>query len=341
MPDLLLIFSFPPAGGFFFSPIFMENTIKFHCGNRIIYIVYKNMVDFTKDLCYNVYNSCEERTASPDVAVKIFNEVNILAEQNNNQKPIVNPFLVKAMETMKQERTQQSEYAFINAMKAARFLVPANISTVQQAQANENGTVELKEQPQVRFLLFSNAEGKKYFPIFTDATELQKWEKHNAQQVAAVSFRDLCQILEKNPGGEAVGAVINPFSHNVLVPTSTLEQIQRSEAIAPGTKIQVGTLKEEPTPLLDGLRPYLESNPVINKAYLRVMKREDKENPNFLLVIDVPTDLSEPEIKSLFDGIAEAAKPNMRGVELAIVPAHNQFGAAALKDAEPFYVKEA
>ncbi len=262
-----------------------------------------------------------------------------MAEQNNNQKPIVNPFLVKAMEAMKQERTQQSEYAFVNAMKAARFLVPAHIDKVQQAVASAEGTVELKEQPQIRFLLFNNQEGQKYFPLFTDVVELQKWENHKEQQVAALSFRDLCQILEKNPGGEAVGAVINPFSHNVMVPTTTLEKIQRSESIAPGTKIQIGTLKEEPTALLDGLRPYLETQDCVNAVYLRVMKREDKEQPNFLFVVDMDKTLDDAAIKAVFDGLAEAAKPNMRGVELAIVPAHNQFGAAALKDAEPFYVK--
>lgn len=270
---------------------------------------------------------------------KSLNEVNILAEQNNNQKPITNPLLVKAMEEMKKERTQQSEFAFVNTMRAARFLVPANISKVQQAAANADGTVELKEQPQVRFLLFNNQEGKKYFPLFTDAEEYRKWEKHADQQIAAISFRDLCQILQKNQAGDAMGAVVNPFSHNVMVPTETLFRINNSEAMAPGTKIQIGTLKEEPTALLDGLRPFLETQPNVNKAYLRVMKREDKENPNFLLVLDINQDLNETEIKELFDGVAEAAKPNMRGVELAMVPAHTNFGTAALKDAEPFYVK--
>ncbi len=273
------------------------------------------------------------------MTVKVFNEVNILAEQNNNQKPITNPFLVKAMEEMKKERTQQSEFAFVNALKPARFIVPAEISTEQKAIANADGTMELKEQPKIRFILFNNQEGKKYFPLFTDDAEYAKWEKSGDHRKAAITYQDLCHILQNNNGGDAAGAVLNPFSHNVLVPTETLLRVNNTEAMAPGTQIQIGTLKEEPTPLLDVLRAYLETQDDITKAYLRVMKREDKEQPNFLLVLEHDPSLDEAAAKKIYDGVAEAAKPQMRGVELAITGSHTKFGVAALKNAEPFFEK--
>ncbi len=262
-----------------------------------------------------------------------------MAEQNTNQKPITNPLLVKAMEEMKKERTTQNEFAFVNALKPARFLVPANIRTVQQAAANDDGTVELKEQPQISFILFNNAEGNKYFPLFTDMAEYQKWDKHAETKLAAISFQDLCHILQRDNKAEAMGAVVNPFSHNVLIPSDTLFRVNNTEAMAPGTKIQIGTLKEEPTPLLDALRAHLETQDVIKKAYLRVMKRDDKEKPNFLLVLEHDPSMSDVEIKPVYDAIAEAAKPQMRGVELAIVGSHTNFGTAALKEAVPFFEK--
>jgi hypothetical protein len=68
------------------------------------------------------------------------------------------------------------------------------------------------------------------------------------------------------------------------------------------------------------------------------MKREDKQNANFLLVLDFDVaSVGENGVKELFDGVAEVARPQLRGVELAIVPASNNFGAAALRDAVPFY----
>lgn len=336
MPVVLLIFHIPcfrPVADFFIdaSHILLDgkrNSTK-NTNMRLtswrFYVIMSITVDWTG--------------GEPLVTVKVYNEVNILAEQNNNQKPVTNPFLVKAIEEMKKERNQQSELAFVNALKPARFIVPAKVNTVQQAVTNADGTVELKEQSQISFLLFNNQEGKKHFPLFTDDAEYAKWDKHAEHQKAAITFQDLCHILQKNPDGEAVGAVINPFSQNVMIPKETLHRINNTDAVAPGTKIQIGTLKEEPTPLLDVLKAYLNTQDVITKAYLRLMKREDKENPNFLLVLEHDPSMTEAEAKAVYDNVAAAAKPQLRNVELAITGTHTKFGQAALKEAFPFFEK--
>ncbi len=261
-----------------------------------------------------------------------------MPEIKRSNAPILNPELVQAMDAMKQERNQRTEVAFVNLMKGARFLCPANINTVQKAVANPDGTVELKDQPQIQFILFNNNEGKRYLPLFTDAAEIQKWNDEKNHQRAALTFRDLVQFLSDAKNGSIEGVVINPYSQNIMVPTESLRRMATTEAITPGTKIQIGTLKEEPTELLDALRESFADKPDVKNAFLRIMKREDKQNPNFLLVLDVDVpSLGEEGLRKLFDGIAEDAKPHLRGVELAIVPASNNFGAAALKDAEPFY----
>ncbi len=259
-----------------------------------------------------------------------------MAEIKQSQKPITNPALVQAMDAMKQERNQKTEVTFVNHLKAARFLVPANIKTVQNAQANSDGTVELKEQPQISFVLFNDSEKKKFFPLFTDIAELRKWKESNQHQLAALSYRDLCEFLKRNPENEIAGAVVNPYGQNIMIPLASLHRILNTEAIAPGTQIQIGTLKEDPIELLDVLKEYLATKPEVNKAYLRVMKREDKPNPNFLLLIDTSVS-EETQVRELFNGISQAAKPHLRGVELAIAPTTNRFGEAALRDAVPFY----
>ena len=81
-----------------------------------------------------------------------------MPEIKRSNAPILNPELVQAMDAMKQERNQRTEVAFVNLMKGARFLCPANINTVQKAVANPDGTVELKDQPQIQFILFNNNE---------------------------------------------------------------------------------------------------------------------------------------------------------------------------------------
>lgn len=264
-----------------------------------------------------------------------------MPEIKRSNVPITNPDLVQAMDAMKQERNNVTEVRFVNAMKAARFLVPANVNQVQNAVANEDGTVELKDQPQIQFILFNNNDGKRYFPLFTDAPQLEKWGESAEHQRAALSFPDICHFLQNPPQGiEIAGVVINAYEQNVLIPADSVIKMFHTEALTPGTKIQIGTLKEEPTELLDAIRPFLEEKGNVDKAYLRVMKREDKENANFLLVLDIDVAaLGEDGVKALFDSLAEVARPHLRGVELAIVPAASNFGQAALKDAVPFYEK--
>ena len=268
-----------------------------------------------------------------------------MAEIKKSQEPITNPALVQAMDAMKADRNPKTESAFVNALKVGRFLVPADVSTVQAAQANPDGTVQLKDQPQVKFVLFSNPSGERYFPLFTDNVEVNKWPDREKHQLAAITYSDLCQFFkreEENPNraDKLTGIVINPFAQNIMVPTESMMKILNTEALAPGTKIQIGDLKEKPQELLDALNEAMPGEDAISKAYLRVMKREDKPNPNFLLVLDINVaELGDNGVKELFDRVAEVAKPHLRGVELAIVPASNNFGVAALKDAVPFYEK--
>lgn len=265
-----------------------------------------------------------------------------MAEIKQSQAPITNPALVQAMEAMKQERNPQTESAFVNNLKAGRFLVPADIDTVQAAQANPDGTVELKDQQQIKFVLFSSAEGQKYFPLFTDASEVAKWPEKDKHKLAAITFVDLCHFFkrEQNRPQDIEGIVVNPYAQNIMVPVDTMMKILNTESLAPGTKIQIGDLKEKPQELLDALEAHMTNVDDIQKAFLRVMKREDKPNPNLLLVLDIDVQaLGDAGVKSLFDAVAEVAKPHLHGMELAIVPASNNFGVAALRDAVPFYEK--
>lgn len=264
-----------------------------------------------------------------------------MPEIKRSNVPITNPDLVQAMDAMKQERNNVTEVRFVNAMKKARFLVPANVTQVQNAVANEDGSVELKDQPQIQFILFNNSDGKRYFPLFTDAPQLEKWNEAGEHQRAALNFQDICHFLQNPPQGLNIeGVVVNAYEQNVLIPAESLIKMLHTEALTPGTKIQIGTLKEEPTELLDAIRPFLQEHENIEKAYLRVMKREDKENANFLLVLEFDAlQLGEAGVKELFDSLAEVARPHLRGVELAIVPSQSNFGQAALRDAVPFYEK--
>ncbi len=262
-----------------------------------------------------------------------------MAEIRQSKVPVTNPGLVQAMEAMKQERTPKTELTFINHMKAARFLVPANIRQVQKAEANEDGTVVLKDVPEVQILLFNNKENQKFLPLFTDPVEARKWEGFSDHQMFAFSFQDLCRFCETHNAETLVGVVVNPYGHNIIINTDTIQRMRDTENIAPGTKVQIGDYKEEPQPLLNTLLSHLSGENGFVKAYLRVMKREDKPNPNFLLILEIDKSVitNSDELRAAFDKIAAVAKPHLRGAELAIVPSDSNFGVAALRNAVPFF----
>ncbi len=264
------------------------------------------------------------------------------------QAPITNPALVQAMENLKANNTPGNEQLFVQALRTARFYVPAEVNKIQAAEANPDGTVELKDKPQIKFMLFNNSEGKKFFPLFTDMDEFHKWEgRQEKQQLAVLPFRELANIIKKNPAPDSVGIVVNPFGHNVMVPNDSVARMADTQGIPANSRIRLGFLNEEPTDLLNALREHMTSVEVIEAAHLRVMQREDAQRPNLLLIVDLGSD--EPDTasqKAIFDEIAAVARGQMtgklQGWELAIVPLSNQLGQAGLKaqpDAAPFYSK--
>lgn len=270
------------------------------------------------------------------------NEVNTLAEEiKMTQRPVTNPFLVEKMEAFMKERNQKTEVAFINALKTARFLIPASVDKVQQARAAADGSVSLVDQPQVRFRLFSAKDGNKFFPLFTDPEEYKKWNDSSNHNLVVVRFAQLCAVMEKDAGAAAAGCVINPFSHNQLLSKELMLHALRTEAIAPGTQIKLGMLTKEPTELLDAARSHIAALDEVKKAYLCVMKREDKEHTNFLIVVDVDLSIGQDAVRELFGGIAQAVRPQLHGVELSIVPVDSPIGQAAMKipDLKPLYEK--
>lgn len=267
-----------------------------------------------------------------------------MAEQNKNQQQIQNPALVKALENMKATNSPESQQVFATEMKSAHFIAPIQVKSVQQAKANGDGSVELVEQPQLNFIMFNNQSQQLYLPIFTDEEEFSKWNDSKEHKKAVLSYTDICHIIRQNNNPDLLGVVINAFSHNIMLPVKTIYEIESfrpaPKPIKPGTKIQIGTLSEEPTALLDGVRPYLESCSEINKVYLRMMKREDVEHPNFLFVVEFTRTMEDDEIKPVFDGLAAAARPNLRNMELVIVPSFTNFGSEAIKgEVTPFYEK--
>ncbi len=141
---------------------------------------------------------------------------------------VTNPKLIEAIENMRKDFTPDTQNATINAALRSTFYVPAIIEKKKEIVANANNEVKFEEKPKARFLLIRKKDGDKdetYFPAFTDAEELAKFNSTEPFQRVKMKFGDLAMLVEQV--STIKGFVINPMSHNLPFTRSMLEGIKQ------------------------------------------------------------------------------------------------------------------
>ncbi|MDO5125672.1 MAG: SseB family protein [Ruminococcus sp.] len=129
------------------------------------------------------------------------------------EKQITNPELVEAIKAMRKEFSAETQNKVLNLALQATFLVPCVVSKDTQLVADENNHVQFEEKPQVKFVLIQNENTGTFFPAFTDAEELAKFQSEEPYQPFGMKFTDLAMLSEQTPNIN--GFVLNPFSDNL------------------------------------------------------------------------------------------------------------------------------
>lgn len=135
---------------------------------------------------------------------------------------ITNPMLTGAMELMKQSDTVEHRQMFIGEMLHAKFLSPVVIDPLPEA--DENGISKVDKDARIQLPMLTAPDGKHYFMAFTDLAELQKWNKEGNQQIFGFDFADYVGMI-RNAKETANGFVINPYSHNIVLPAEFVETV--------------------------------------------------------------------------------------------------------------------
>lgn len=135
---------------------------------------------------------------------------------------ITNPMLTGAMELMKSSDTIEHREMFVGEMLHAKFLSPVVIDPLPEA--DENGISKIGKDARIQLPMLTAPDGKHFFMAFTDLDELQKWNKESGQQIFGFEFADYVGML-RNAKETCNGFVINPYSHNVVLPSEFVEAI--------------------------------------------------------------------------------------------------------------------
>ncbi len=253
---------------------------------------------------------------------------------------IKNPELVAAILKMQEDGTKQNIDAMISETVKARFILPANVRQIPQAHT-QNGKTMMGSSTQVQFRLLENNQTKqKFFGVFTDIDEMNKWNGVVGSHKVVTDFDSLAGMVMDSKSDTA-GFVINAFGKSVTFPKNMVISIKQQydymrrnkNIIENGAQVRVGEPKEYPIDLMATLINHLSTEPQVNAAYLRMIEKDGKVG--YFIVVDFIGDMNQT-----FEGIADAAKPYIDDEEaLTIMPFTMDFARKSVEGIEPFYRK--
>lgn len=260
-----------------------------------------------------------------------------------------NEELVAAMEAIKQNENKETQTAFVSAAVKSRYFSPVDVINADGTPLAGNGKMEIPKDAKFNFKLVTNSKGEQFFPVFTDITEFQKWNKNEKINTIVVVFPQMADLVSKKP--ETQGIVINPMSQNLIFTREILDAMlnnikenmqkaQAAQAVEKGEEKKItlyfGKPSNIPDSVIAALTKNLAKSPEVNKAYFVMMKQGEQEH--YLFALDIE---AEPEkCKKIADSLCATARLFLTKFPVIAVPVNSPYGQNVDKVTEPFYVKE-
>ena len=227
-------------------------------------------------------------------------------------KEIRNDELKTTMITLKLQNDKESEKHFIEELKNAYFLIPA-----EKTDSNDELT----------FMLLCDQEGNNYFQGYTDKDEYNKWfDKDNSREFI-LTFDEYANIIISS-SEEAKGLVINPFNENIILDKEFLKYAFTMD------KIYIDEVTDCPKEIKNIIKKVLQTEEKVEKAYLMNIKK--KNIPGYLLIVDSNT----KNKKKLHDNIGKAITSSIKEINLDIVSNDEDMFVGITEGKKPFYIKK-
>lgn len=263
---------------------------------------------------------------------------------------ITNPELLEAIANMQEDNNPDTVNRMIDCVMQAQFITPGRVSKPQNvAKNNGNGGTIMQQETQVQFQLIENQDKEKFFPAFTDQEEKKKWKPSEGKDDVVMTFDGYAQLLAEKDCNVA-GFVINPFGKSVAFPRSMVESLKaqkderakhsglQQQTFTAEDKVQLGDPDPDnyPIDMMASIINYLQDRNDVDRAYLKMFKRETDEKPSYLVIVDFEGD----KMEEIFKGISMSASPHLDGYQLSMMPFSIPFAQKAVEDIEPFYCAE-
>lgn len=259
------------------------------------------------------------------------------------KRPVINPVLIRTVNNLFQrlnakQDVQGAESQMYLELHKAKFLIPIERDEMNMESVNkEEGTGVIKENSKIKIPIIENQQVGRFFPVFTDWTELRKFNNDGKFASMVATFDDLKQLAQQTNG-----VVLNPKGFNLVLKKEIFEQIEavvtssdgniHSETIKEDTPVKLGIPKNYPQEMINAVVKFFKEDGRVNAAFFMNMIMEDKENHLFVLDFDGDKD-------DVLSSIVRVASPYADGMAFTFVPLFSDFGQQAVKNLDPIYVK--
>lgn len=250
-----------------------------------------------------------------------------------------NDQMKSALKLLRAEENQATVQHAIDMLVEGRLLAPAQWD--KDPVQNEAGQMVFEPNTKFQLLIIEAADGRCYFPMFTDMDELNKWKLDEAPQSLVMNFEQYMPFVEMSKDS-VEGIVINPFSENVPFLTPRLLALKQ--------EVDKNKLKEkdisnnelfdlrQPVANVDALKAELAAigneQESIQAIYLqeRLVKNEPS---HWFVIVDM-----DPEETKLFQTIGQRCKPHARNKGIEFIFGSANVAKAIKESVEPVYQKE-
>ena len=257
-----------------------------------------------------------------------------------NDNPLANDKeLRQALINYLGERSEKNLFDFFDLLRQAKLLAPAQIDGLSEEQTNElheNGKLQVKGRVRIKNSCIM-AGGKKYLPIFTCKSELEKGPKCNCICVPLAHFK---QVLEGDP--EIVALIVDPFSKpNLVIPRERLQTLldgnyrnSRSEVEQVRLSADTRVIQPEPFPqeLAGSLYVLLDNLEGAERAWL--LQIDEPKRKSWLVVVD----FHDIRRETLTTMLSSAGKKYGQGLPLALLPLEGEAAQRLVDGRDPFFV---
>ncbi|WP_257676462.1 enhanced serine sensitivity protein SseB [Clostridium felsineum] len=290
-----------------------------------------------------------------DEILKKFNSKNTLTINIPVENPKLQYSMIRFFQNLydrdeykgKKEFLSKLEVKMLDELVSAKYLVPIKVRNGAPIISREQiNTVLNKKDTEIASIV--SDDDTNWLPAFTDWEEFERIYHKNMWKGYIASYDELMELCSKMSGvvincrglalhiDEKNRRVLEQYekgNEDIIEEKNEEEEEVVEKKVEPkDTQITLSEPEEYPKEMIEAIKEYMRSKKSINKAYLRLMMKN--QNKSYLIVID----FSEKD-KKVFDEIAEVAIPYLDGKYLDMVQM-DKWAKEALVDVKPFYKKK-